>query len=73
MTQSGDYNGKHVLRASIRDMDNTKYVFVIDQSEGWKVAVGLARLRRGSQVRSLGQSGLSASATKLILSALGHA
>ena len=43
----------------MRDAENKKYVFVIDESEAWKVAVGLQRLRKGSQVRSMGVSGLS--------------
>ena len=70
-TQSGDLKGKHVLRASIRDAENRRYVFVIDETEAWKVAVGLQRLRRGTQVRSLGVSGLPASETKALLTLLG--
>ncbi|RMZ91832.1 hypothetical protein DV736_g935, partial [Chaetothyriales sp. CBS 134916] len=42
--------GLHILRASIRDQEGKKYVFVLPQTEGWKVAVGLQRLRRGSQI-----------------------
>ncbi len=71
--QSGELRGKHVLRASIRDADNKKYVFVIDESEAWKVAVGLQRLRRGTQVRSLGVSGMGPNEVKGILTALGWA
>ncbi len=66
-SQSGDYKGLHVLRASIRDAEGKKYVFVLDETEGWKVAVGLQKLRRGSQVRALGVSGLGANETRLIL------
>ena len=44
----------HVLRATTRDAENKKYCFVLDETEAWKVAVGLARLRKGSQVRALG-------------------
>ena len=51
--QTGEKNGLHVLRASIRDRDGKRYVFVIDPSEAWKVAQGLQRLRKGSQVRSM--------------------
>ncbi|KAA8624759.1 hypothetical protein PtrV1_00439 [Pyrenophora tritici-repentis] len=43
----------HILRASIRDADGKKYVFLIDESESWKLALGLQRLRKGSQVRSM--------------------
>ena len=61
----------HVLRASIRDQEGKKYVFVIDQSEGWKVAIGLQRLRRGSQVRALGVAGLPMNEAKMYLDVLG--
>ncbi|KAI9672666.1 MAG: hypothetical protein M1831_000101 [Alyxoria varia] len=72
LVENGEFRGKHVLRASIRDAENRKYIFVIDESEAWKVAVGLQRLRRGSQVRSLGVSGLSANEVKAILGNLGY-
>ncbi|KAF4634994.1 hypothetical protein G7Y89_g3106 [Cudoniella acicularis] len=49
----------HVLRASIRDQEGKKYVFIISEEESWKVPVGLQRLRRGTQVRALGVSGMS--------------
>lgn len=71
--QTGDMKGKHVLRASIRDADNRKYVFIIEDSEAWKVAVGLQKVRKGSQVRSLGVSGLPASETRSLLTSLGWA
>ncbi|KAL2352866.1 hypothetical protein BJ546DRAFT_951378 [Cryomyces antarcticus] len=63
--------GLHVLRASIRDTEGKKYVFVLEEAEGWKVAVGLQRLRRGSQVRALGVSGLPAADLKGILAITG--
>jgi len=36
----------HVLRASIRDQEGKKYVFVVPEEESWKVAIGLQRLRK---------------------------
>ncbi len=60
-----------VLRATIRDADGKRYVCVLSEEEGWKVAVGLQRLRRGTQVRALGISGLPANETKAILENLG--
>ncbi|KFY33196.1 hypothetical protein V495_08342 [Pseudogymnoascus sp. VKM F-4514 (FW-929)] len=63
----------HVLRASIRDQEGRKYVFVISEEESWKVAVGLQRLRKGTQVRQLGVSGMSANDAKLTLENLGWA
>ncbi|EXJ85581.1 hypothetical protein A1O1_05946 [Capronia coronata CBS 617.96] len=69
--QSCELGGLHVLRASIRDQEGKKYVFVLSQSEGWKVAIGLQRLRRGSQVRAMGVAGLPQNETKAILENLG--
>jgi hypothetical protein len=65
--QSSQMLGYHVVRASIRDQDGKKYVFVLEETEGWKVAIGLQRLRRGSQVRALGVAGLPPNETKAIL------
>jgi len=73
VTQSGEMMGLHVLRASIRDQEGKKYVFVLSQSEGWKVAIGLQRLRRGTQVRALGVSGLPPNETKVLIENLGWA
>ncbi|KAF2194957.1 hypothetical protein K469DRAFT_681345 [Zopfia rhizophila CBS 207.26] len=54
LVETGQRNSNHLLRASIRDAEGKKYVFIIDNSESWKVALGLQRLRKGSQVRSMG-------------------
>ncbi|KAI5370325.1 putative MICOS complex subunit MIC19/MIC25 protein [Septoria linicola] len=61
----------HVLRAVTRDTENKKYTFVLDEKEAWKVAVGLQRLRKGSQVRSLGMSGMKDAEVKGLLATLG--
>lgn len=71
LVESGESKGLHVLRANIRDLEGKRYVFVLQEEEGWKVAVGLQRLRRGTQVRALGVSGMSANETKGILENLG--
>src|SRR5271156_6589076 len=73
VTQSGEMMGLHVLRASIRAQEGKKYVFVLSQSGGWKVAIGLQRLRRGTQVRALGVSGLPPNETKMLIENLGWA
>lgn len=67
----GAGHGLHVLRATLRNADSSKYCFVLDEAEGWKVAVGLQRLRKGSQVRSLGMSGMKEAEVKGLLGALG--
>lgn len=69
--QSGESKGLHVLRASIRDQEGKRYVFVLQEEEGWKVAIGLQRLRRGTQVRALGVSGMAANETRGILENMG--
>lgn len=69
--QTGESQGLHILRASIRDQEGKRYVFVLQQEEGWKVAVGLQRLRHGTQVRALGLSGMAPNETKGILENMG--
>jgi hypothetical protein len=63
--------GLHVLRASIRDQEGKRYVFVVNSEESWKVAVGLQRLRRGTQVRALGVSSMSSADARTTLENLG--
>lgn len=61
----------HIFRATTRDAENKKYIFVLDETEGYKVAIGLGKLRKGSQVRSLGMNGLKETEVKGILMTLG--
>ncbi|KAL8714235.1 MAG: hypothetical protein Q9220_001964 [cf. Caloplaca sp. 1 TL-2023] len=70
-SQTGEWKGLHVLRANIRDQEGKRYIFVLQEEEGWKVAVGLQRLRRGTQVRALGVSGMAANEAKGILDNMG--
>ncbi|KAL8748429.1 MAG: hypothetical protein Q9199_008199, partial [Rusavskia elegans] len=70
-SQTGESKGLHVLRANIRDQEGKRYVFVLQEEEGWKVAVGLQRLRRGTQVRALGVSGMAANEANVILDSMG--
>ncbi|MCJ1481133.1 hypothetical protein MMC06_001289 [Schaereria dolodes] len=70
-SQSGEHKGLHVLRATIRDQEGKRYVFVLREAEAWKVAVGLQRLRRGTQVRAMGVSGMALNETKAILENMG--
>jgi hypothetical protein len=60
----------YLFRASVRDGDGKKYVFLIDQSESWKVSIGLQRLRKGSQVRSLANTSMTPSEVTRILNAV---
>jgi len=69
--QSVELQGHLILRASIRDQEGKKYVFILSQTEGWKVAVGLQRLRKGSQVRALGVAGMPTNEARIMLEGLG--
>ncbi|KAI4177134.1 MAG: hypothetical protein LQ343_000616 [Gyalolechia ehrenbergii] len=71
VSQTGEFKGLHVLRANIRDAEGKRYVFVLQEEEGWKVAIGLQRLRRGTQVRALGVSGMSVNEARGILENMG--
>ncbi|KAI8634702.1 hypothetical protein F5Y19DRAFT_121673 [Xylariaceae sp. FL1651] len=55
-TQGGEWKhrGLHILRATIKDQEGKRYLFILGEEEGWKVAVGLQRLRKGTQARQLG-------------------
>ncbi|KAI0165906.1 hypothetical protein GGR57DRAFT_141413 [Xylariaceae sp. FL1272] len=55
-TQGGEWKqrGLHVLQATLKDAEGKRYLFVMPEEEGWKVAVALQRLREGSQARQLG-------------------
>lgn len=69
---NAEQRGLHVLRASFRDQEGKRYVFVLQETEGWKVAIGLQRLRRGTQVRALGVSSMSMNDCKSALGNLGY-
>ncbi|KAM3515340.1 hypothetical protein MY11210_001081 [Beauveria gryllotalpidicola] len=73
--QSGEWKarGLHLLRATVRDQEGKRYLFVIDESENWKVGASLQRLRRGAQARQLGVCSMTASEAKNNLETLGWA
>ncbi|KAJ5678133.1 uncharacterized protein N7477_003766 [Penicillium maclennaniae] len=67
-----EFRGLHILRASIRDQEGKRYVFVVQDTEAWKVALGLQRLRAGALVRALGVAPMPAPECKTILGGLGY-
>lgn len=67
-----EFRGLHILRASIRDQEGRKYVFVLQDTEAWKLAIGLQRLRGGALVRALGVSALPVPECKSMLGGLGY-
>ncbi|KAL1847416.1 hypothetical protein VTK73DRAFT_10343 [Phialemonium thermophilum] len=73
LVETGEWKAKglHLLRATLRDQEGKRFLFVLAEEESWKVAVGLQRLRRGTQVRALGVASLGALETKTMLETLG--
>lgn len=71
--KTGDWKAKglHLLRATVRDQEGKRYLFVLSEEESWKVAAGLQRLRRGTQVRALGVSSMGQMEVKSMLETLG--
>jgi hypothetical protein len=69
----GDWKAKglHLLRATVRDQEGKRYLFVLSEEESWKLGVGLQRLRRGTQVRALGVASFSQMEAKNMLETLG--
>ncbi|KAK4123316.1 hypothetical protein N657DRAFT_573828 [Parathielavia appendiculata] len=70
---SGEEKGKglHLIRATIRDQEGKRYLFVVGEEEAWKIAGGLAALRGSSQVRALSIAGFSGMESKTLLDTLG--
>ncbi|KAH7047510.1 hypothetical protein B0J12DRAFT_124824 [Macrophomina phaseolina] len=66
-------SGVYILRASIRDPEGKRYVFVLGAQESWKVAKGLERLRKGSTVRALGVQTMTTAEANKTLGVLGMA
>jgi hypothetical protein len=71
-SSQAELRGLHIFRASVRDQEGKRYVFVVQDTEAWKVALGLQRLRAGALVRALGVSPLPAPECKTILGGLGY-
>lgn len=71
-TSPAEFRGLHILRACLRDQEGKRYVFVVQDTEAWKVAIGLQRLRGGALVRALGVSALPVPECKSILGGLGY-
>lgn len=71
--QTGAWKAKglHVLRATVRDQEGKRYVFVMSETESWKLAFGLQRLRGGTQIRQLGVAGMTPSEARGTLEMLG--
>jgi len=75
ISQTGEWKsqGLHILRATVRDQEGKRYLFVIDESEAWKISIALQRLRRGTQVRQLAVNNMAAADARSTLEMLGWA
>lgn len=61
--QAGATAGKqlpklHILRATLKDAEGRKYVFVVGEEEGWKIPLGLKRLRK-NDIMKVNMGGIS--------------
>lgn len=45
-------DGVHVVRVDVRDAEATRLLFVLDAAEAWKLALGVQRLRHGTQAQA---------------------
>lgn len=64
--------GLQVVRASVRDQEGKRYVFVLTEAEVWKVTQGFKKLKSGSQTRHLSQSEMSKNDANTYLTNLGY-
>lgn len=64
-------NNVHIVRATVRDASNKNHVFVLAESEEWKVAAGLQKLKKGPLVRSFALSTISANETNKLMNVIG--
>ncbi|PNS14661.1 Anaphase-promoting complex subunit cut9 [Sphaceloma murrayae] len=71
LLEIGRIDDVNIFRATLRDVDNKKYFFVLPADQGWKVDTGLQRLRKGSQARALGLTNMSEKEIKNLLTSLG--
>ncbi|KAK3357761.1 putative reticulocyte-binding protein 2 like protein a [Lasiosphaeria hispida] len=62
--------GLHVLRATIRDQEEKRYLFIISDEQSWKIARGIQNLKGGTQARALGVAGISSLEARNILETL---
>lgn len=60
-----------MLRAAVRDQEGKRYVFVMDEGEGWKLALGLQKLKKGSLVRSMTVASIRDHDVRQLLNPLG--
>ncbi|KAK5110064.1 hypothetical protein LTR62_006308 [Meristemomyces frigidus] len=71
LVEDGGLQGLHVLRATVKDAESKKYTFVLEETEAWKVAVGLQKLKKGSLVQKLGMAGMKEGEVRGILGGQG--
>lgn len=69
--QTSSKAGLYILRATLKDAENTRFVYIVPEGEEWKVQRGLKNVKSGSQARNLHHSTLAAPEVARILSLIG--
>ena len=69
--ETGEMKPFQLVKATLRDIEAKKYVFVVPSTEGWKVDAGVLRLKKGPLVRSMNTGSLKAAEMKKLLGELG--
>ena len=69
--QTSSKAGLYILRATLKDAENTRFVYIVPEGEEWKVQRGLKNVRSSSQARNLHHSTLAAPEVQRILSLIG--
>jgi hypothetical protein len=64
-------SGVYIIRVTVRDAENTKFVYLVPTVEQRKIPDALKRLKSGSQAKSLTFSALSMDDTKRLVGLIG--
>jgi hypothetical protein len=67
---TGKTSGQHMLRASVRDAEGRRYIFITEEEEAWKLGGSVQRIRKGSQARQLVVEGMGTAEASLIMTKL---
>ena len=70
--ESGEMKPFHVLKASIKDIEKKRYVFVLPSDEAWKMEAGIVRLKKGSLSRSMSTKSFKLPEMKKLMGDLGY-
>ncbi|KAF1816648.1 hypothetical protein P152DRAFT_131136 [Eremomyces bilateralis CBS 781.70] len=60
-----------IIRVTTKDADNTRYIFILSETEYWKVGKSLARLKSGATIQRLSVNNMDGKDAKKLLMSLG--